>query len=57
MRPADTSDAPDLDHVWPEVVHLMVVDLPLPATRRNAVHTATCVGDLRGSLDIFNRIE
>ena len=23
MRPADTSDAPDLDHVWPEVLDLI----------------------------------
>ena len=57
MGPADTSDAPNFDHVCPEVVDLIGGRLVNAPTRRNAVHTAACVGDLRGSLDIFNRIE
>ena len=42
--------------------HIPVIQLPYwppppGTTRRNTMHTAPCVGDLRGALNIFNWIE
>jgi hypothetical protein len=40
MRPADTSDAPDFDHVWPEVADLIGGRLAI--ARNTAEHDAYC---------------